>query len=118
MKKITFLIGPIILIILSISVVINIKNQFLTLNMAKNENFSLNKKIREFEESNSVLTRRIEYSSSSAFIDQKMRENFGLGEENDVWLDLSPERKIELNVDNKEVIEVPKYKQWLGLFTQ
>lgn len=102
---------------MTISLLINIKTQFSTLEMAKKENILLIKKIREMDESNKFLSQQIQYATSDAFVAQKAREDFGMGEEGDVWLKLKPEQKVDLRVEEKKETEA-NYKQWLKLFTQ
>jgi len=104
--------------IVLISTIFNIKNQFLTLSEAQQKNDQLQSKIEKLTEMKQKLQKEIEYATSSAFREQQTRQLLGLGQNNDVWLQLPEERKIDLYQATNEVIEVPKYRQWLNLFTQ
>jgi len=117
MKKINWLIW-VLAVMVTISLIFNIKNQFLTLKMAGDENVTLNKEIKQLDESNKDLIKQINYSTSSAFVDQKAREYFGLGNGSDAWLILPPEKKIELDLNPTEIKETTKFRQWLNLFTR
>src|SRR5690606_14669255 len=117
MKKIAWLVW-ILITMMTISLVINVKNQFLTLKMAEEENVDLIRKIKKLDETNKNLIKQLEYSTNSAFVDQKARDYFGLGTENDVWLILPPEKKIDINFGQEKKQEIPKFRQWLGLFTE
>jgi len=114
-KKIfLIIIGGIILI----STFLNIKNQYSTLKEAENKNAELQSKIQNLVVSKQKLGKQIEYATSSAFREQQTRELLGLGQENDVWLALPEEKKIDLVQETNEIVEIPKYRQWLNLFTQ
>jgi len=104
--------------IVLISTSINIKNQYWTLKEAKNKNAQLQSKIEKLITSKQKIEKQIEYATSSAFREQQTRELLGLGQQNDIWLILPEEKKIDLYQETNEVVEVPKYKQWLNLFTQ
>jgi len=114
-KKILLFLGVSIVLILTI---FNIKNQFFTLIGAKNKNAELEIKIENLVKVRQNLKKQIEYATSSASIERQSRQLLGLGTKDDVWLDLAPEKKVEFYQDILEVVEVPKIKQWLNLFTQ
>jgi len=111
-----------LLIILGIaligSIVNNIKTQYITLKEAKNLNLKTGKEIAKLIEENKILNQKIEYATSSAFIEQKAHENFGMGKENDIWLKLNEEENIDLFPKTNQVEEIPKISQWIRLFTQ
>ncbi|MDD4785033.1 MAG: septum formation initiator family protein [Candidatus Shapirobacteria bacterium] len=100
------------------SIISNIKNQYNTLREARKINLKTEKEIIRLVEENQILSQKIEYATSSAFIDQKAREDLGMGRENDVWLKLEKEEDINLFPKINEVEEVPKIRQWIRLFTQ
>ena len=105
-------------LILTGSIINNIKTQYITLNEAKNLNLKTEKEIIKLKQENQILNQKIEYATSSAFIDQEAHENLGMGKENDVWLKLNEEENIDLFPKTNQVEEIPKIRQWLGLFTQ
>ena len=100
------------------SIINNIKTQYIILKEAKSLNLKTEREIVKLSQENQILNQKIEYATSSAFIDQKAHENFGVGNENDVWLKLKPEENIDLFPKVNQVEEIPKIRQWLGLFTQ
>jgi hypothetical protein len=114
-KKIFLLL---IVSIVLISTIFNIKSQFFTLKDAEQKNAELQSKIEKLIVIKQKLQKQTEYATSSAFREQQTRQLLGLGQSNDVWLRLPEEKKIDLYQETNEVIEVPKYKQWLNLFTQ
>jgi cell division protein FtsL len=107
-----------ILSIILVSTVFNIRSQFSTLNEAEQKNTDLEVKIDNLTKIEQKFKKQIEYATSSASIEKQTKELLGLGTENDVWLNLTPEKKIEFYQDVAEVTETPKYQQWLNLFTQ
>ena len=114
-KKISFsLIG----LILIISTLLNIKNQYLTLKDAEKKNDELKMKVENMTKLKQKMVKQIEYATSSAFVDQQKRQLLGLGTENDYWLILPEEKKLNYYNEATEQIEIPNYQQWLELFTQ
>jgi len=114
-KKILLFLGVSIVLVATI---FNIKNQFITLAGAKKKNAEMEAKIENLTKVRQNLKKQIEYATSSASIERQGRQLLGLGTKNDVWLDLAPEKKVEFYQDVLEVVETPKIKQWLNLFTQ
>ena len=100
------------------SIINNIKTQYGTLKEAKNLNLRTESEIAKLAQENQILDQKIEYATSSAFIDQEAHENFGVGRENDVWLKLNEEEDIDLFPKVNQTEEKPKIKQWIELFTQ
>jgi cell division protein FtsL len=104
--------------IVLVSTIFNIKNQFFTLKGAKQKNAELEVKIDNLIKNEQKLKKQIEDATSSATIERQAKELLGLGTENDAWLKLTPEKKTEFYQEVQEVVEVPKIRQWLNLFTQ
>lgn len=100
------------------SIVSNITTQYGTLQEAKRQNLKMEQEIAKLSQDNKILNQRIEYATSSAFIDQEAHDKLGMGKENDVWLKLKPEENIDLFPKVNEIEEVPKIRQWIRLFTQ
>ena len=100
------------------SIVNNIKTQYGTLKEAKKLNLKMEKEIFELIQENQILSQKIEYATSSAFIDQEAHENLGMGKENDVWLKLKEEENLDLFPKVNKTEEIPKINQWIRLFTQ
>lgn len=118
MKKIKSILWISLTVFLTLSVFFNVKNQFLNLEDAKNKNDDLENKIEILKTEKQKLIKKIEYATSSAFVDQQTHEELALGTENDVWLILPTETEIDLRPEINEDKETPLYKQWLGLFTR
>jgi cell division protein FtsB len=105
-------------LIITGSIINNIKTQYDTLREAKRLNLKTEKEILKLSEENQILNQKIEYATSSAFVDQEARDKLGIGRENDVWLRLKPEEDIDLFPKINQVEEIPKISQWIRLFTQ
>lgn len=114
-KKISFSLVGLILII---STVLNIRNQYLTLKEAEHENNELIFKIENMTRLKQKMIKQIEYATSSAFVDQQQRQLLGLGSENDYWLILGEEKKLNYQNEVTEEFEIANYRKWLNLFTQ
>jgi len=99
------------------SIISNIRTQYGTLQEAKRQNLKMEKEIAKLTQDNEILNQRIEYATSSAFIDQEAHDKLGMGNENDVWLKLKPEENIDLFPKVKEIEEISKIRQWIALFT-
>ena len=100
------------------SIVNNIRTQYSTLKDAEKQNLKIEKEIANLTQENEILNQRIEYATSSAFIDQEAHDKLGMGKANDVWLKLKAEENIDLFPKINEIEEVPKIRQWLKMFTQ
>lgn len=108
----------IFLSIIGISGIINISKQFFLLKEARANNRKVEDKVNELIEINGKLERQIESATSSAFIEQTARNNFGLGTENDFWIIATPEDKnLNLYPEKNKTEEKPFYQQWINLFT-
>lgn len=114
-KNISFrLIG----LVLIISTLLNIRNQYLTLKEAEKKNNELKIKVENMTKLKQKMVKQIEYATSSAFVDQQKRQLLGLGTDKDFWLILPEEKKLNYYNEVTEKIEIPNYQQWLNLFTQ
>lgn len=107
-----------VLLILAIVMVNNIKNQFITLREAKQQNQKMEIEILGYKEENKILGQEIEYAATDDFLEGEMRDKLGLGTSGDVWLILTDEENIDLYPKADEFDDVPIIEQWLRLFTQ
>ncbi len=105
-------------LIISISTIGNIKTQYDTLKEAKKQNVRIENEISKLNQDNQILDQKIEYATSSAFIEQEARDKLALGNKNDAWLKLGNEENIDLFPKVNENKEIPKIKQWISLFTR
>lgn len=97
----------------------NIFKQYTTLVEAKKENQKLAEKIQETEKENKILIQKIEYATSSAFIEEEARDKLGLGNKNDYWVNMSTDTSGGswypfVNIGDTE----STLKQWINLFTR
>lgn len=76
----------VILAVLTISAWINIWQQAITLNEARNRNQGVQNKIAKLELANKNMEKQIEYATGSAYEQRKVREYLGLGGVDDHWL--------------------------------
>jgi hypothetical protein len=111
------------LLVLSIVVVLstsfNVLNQYNTLLLAKSKNEELKISLEKMKIKKQQLAKKVEYATSSAYIDQQKRELLALGSEGDVWLDL-PKNGEEITYKqevNETKIET-NWEKWIKLFTQ
>lgn len=118
MKKNRSIWWIIILFGLAISVLLNIKNQYFTLKEAENKNDQLVKKIEDLNSEKQKLIKKIEYATSSAFLDQQIRDKLAMGTENDVWLIVPTEIQADLRPQVNEDKKQANWQQWLNLFTR
>lgn len=100
------------------SIINNVVTQYLTLKDAQQQNWEKEQTIEKMTEENKILEQKIEYATSSAFIDEELHDKLGLGKTNDAWLNLGPEENLDLSPKVNETIETPPIKQWIKLFTQ
>ena len=115
-KKITL---PLIAIVFLVSTFLNIKNQYITLQKARLKNEELKVTIEKMKIKKQQLIKKIEYASSSAYIDQQKRELLALGTETDMWLDLpKKEDKTEYKPEINEAKIETNWEKWTKLFTQ
>ena len=106
-------------IIVLLSTFFNVLNQYNTLKMAKQKNEELKVSLEKMKIKKLQLIKKIEYATTSAYIDQQKRELLALGTEGDVWLDLPKnEEKIEYKPEFTEANIETNWEKWSKLFTQ
>lgn len=105
-------------LIISGSIIVNIKTQYSTLKEAEKQNLKIENEISKLSQENQILSQKVEYATSSAFLDQEARDKLALGSENDVWLKLGEEKNIDLFPKINETKKIAKIKQWISLFTR
>jgi hypothetical protein len=118
MDKIKIISFRILGLVLIISTLLNIRNQYLTLKEAQKKNNELEIKVENMTRLKQKMIKQIEYATSSAFVNQQQRQLLGLGTENDFWLILSEEKKLNFYNETNEDVKIPNYQQWLNMFTQ
>jgi hypothetical protein len=119
MKRTKNLALLILSIIVLLSTFFNVLNQYNTLRMAKQKNEELKVSLEKMKIKKQQLIKKIEYATTSAYIDQQKRELLALGTEGDVWLDLvKNEEKIEYKPEITEVKTEINWEKWINLFTQ
>lgn len=105
-------------LIISVSIIGNIKTQYDTLKEAKRQNMKIENEIAKLSQDNQIISQKIEYATGSAFLEQEARDKLALGNRNDTWLKLGDEENIDLFPKVNESEEIPKIRQWISLFTQ
>lgn len=103
---------------LVVSVFFNIKNQYFTLKEAENKNDQLTNKIDELKLEKQKLIKKIEYATTSAYINQQIHDKLAMGTENDVWLMVPTEVQADLRPQVNEDVKQPNWRQWIDLFTR
>ena len=106
-------------VIVLLSTLINIKNQFNTLKSAKSKNEELTLKLEQMSVLKNNLIKKIEYATSSAFVNSQRKELLGLGTDDDYWLDIEENQKRPEEIIRQvyETKEESNFKKWLKLFT-
>ncbi len=108
-----------ILLVVTVSMWINILEQWGTLLEARKKIADIKGNNAMTEEEVRRLTKKVEDSTRSAYLAQQARDKLGLGEENDYWLKLPEEdRDLDLYPRAKEEVKKEIWRQWLDLFTK
>ena len=105
-------------LIISVSIIGNIKTQYSTLKEAEKQNLKIEKEISIINHENQILDQKVAYATSSAFLEEEAHDMLALGSGDDVWLKVGEEKNIELFPKMNETEEIPKIKQWINLFTR
>jgi hypothetical protein len=119
-KSIKTAILTIVLIVVILSAGTNVYNQWTTLRQAIGRNQEMGRGIKVLTEENRNMMKQIEYATSSANINRKLREYTGTGTSSDYWL-LMPEEagSSGITIEETAVIgEKPVIVQWWNLFTK
>jgi hypothetical protein len=105
-------------LVIVVSTLINIKNQFETLETAENKNEELKIKLDQMNVLKNNLDKKIEYATTSAFVDSQRKELLGLGTNEDYWIDMPRENtEVEIIRDVYETRQETNIQKWLRLFT-
>jgi predicted transcriptional regulator len=107
-------------IVVLLSTLMNIKNQFNTLESAKTKNEELKLKLEQMNVLKNNLIKKAEYATSSAFANSQRIELLGLGIDNDYWLDIkeNSDKPEEIIRQVYETEKKSNFRKWIGLFTQ
>lgn len=105
-------------LIISGSIIGNIKTQYSTLKEAEKQNLKIEGEISKLSFENQILNQKIAEATTSAFLEKEARDKLAMGEPNDVWLNLGEEKNIELFPKINEEEKVANIKQWISLFTR
>jgi len=109
----------VVLVILTVSAWTNIRQQATTLNEARKRNQDNQTKIAALEIMDKNVAKQIEYATGSAYQQQKVREDLGLGESGDSWLEVDLGK-----VNDVAAGEIPDsgskaiIRQWWDLFAK
>lgn len=106
-----------VLIITIISTIINTIKQFITLKEARNKNIYLSEELINLEKDNKNLLRKIEYATSSAFLEQQSRIILGLGTNDDYWIEDKVQAEVSLYPEIKKQEKEANILKWIKLFT-
>ena len=114
-SKFTWIVATLVIVI---STLINIKNQFETLKVARAKNEELEIKLEQMTILKNKLNKKIEYATTSAFVDSQRKELLGLGTNDDYWLDITEDNtKVEIIRNVYETKQELNIQKWLRLFT-
>ena len=87
-----FGVGAIALVVI-LSALGNINKQYRTIKEAKQKEADLEKTVLELKNENNILRQKVEYATSSAAINRRLRGEMGVGTNDDYWIELPPEAK-------------------------
>ncbi|MBP9817628.1 hypothetical protein KBC75_02605 [Candidatus Shapirobacteria bacterium] len=76
-----------------ISALGNINKQYWTIKEARQKESDLQETVVELKTENNVLKQQLEYATSSAAINRRLRGEMGVGTQDDYWIELPPEAK-------------------------
>jgi hypothetical protein len=113
--KLLILTGGLLTLLLSSG--LNIYRQWTTLRKAEDRNKSMEDKLEKLEEENRHLKAKIEIATTSAYIDRKYREFFGMGGKDDYWL-IIPKDSTESSLKREITVvdDEPNIIKWWNLF--
>jgi len=118
LKKFTNLIVKIVWLMFVLASISNMLKRIQSANRAISENRKIEEEIGILREDNIKLEQNIRYASSSAFVEAKAREYFGLGGINDYWLKLPDMSLEEVKEEDASSKDVRNWEKWLDLFTK
>lgn len=105
------ILGAILLLAVG-SVWVNMIGQWSNLIRAWRKVAQNEEEIKKLTEENRIWEKKIEYSTSSAYLEQQAREKLGLGGPDDYWLVLPPEDKnLDLYPKTSEVEKKPWWRR-------
>jgi len=115
-KRIKEILLYLVLILISLSSLRNSIKQILILSEAKKENNLLSGQIAIFNREKHDLLEKIEYATSSAYINSEIRDKFGLGTKDDYWLKIPELNMEELHPKIEIVKNESNLVKWWKLF--
>jgi cell division protein FtsB len=109
----------IILLVIIVSSLSNVINQYKTLVDAQKINNDLELKNAKISQEINDLKQKTEYASTSAYRQRRARQFLGLGNSSDRWI-IFPKLEGNTNIGQKinESGTLPKYIQWWERFTK
>jgi len=108
-----------VMLVIIISSLSNVINQYKTLVDAQKVNNDLELKNAKISQEISDLKQKIEYATSSAYRQRRARQFLGLGNSTDRWIILPKfDGNINIGQEVNESKTLPKYIQWWERFTK
>jgi hypothetical protein len=105
--------------VILVSTVYRIVNQVVTLGKARGENRVLMGEILRLEAENKSLLRKIEEASSSASREARIRNDLGMGKEDDYWVIMPKDIAFDDLYPKYNLGDVkPNWLEWVELFTR
>lgn len=86
MRLIKFIGLNLIMAYIGIGAIVNVFRQYNIIKQAKVKNAQLKEQIVRLDEENHKYKLMIDYATSSAYLDQQVRDKLGLGKPGDVWI--------------------------------
>ena len=107
-----------ILIIIGTAAIIRITVQYNILREAKIKNAEVQGKIEKLKEDNLIWIAKINYATTSAYMEREVRNKLGMGKEGDVWINESTQADIDLYPKVETTKDKNNWQEWIDLFTR
>jgi hypothetical protein len=118
MKLIKNWLGSVILLIIGVAACVRVFGQYNILREARITNAEIIGKIEKYREENEKWKMKIQYATSSAFLEQQVRNQFGMGNTTDVWVDEINEPDLDLYPKTEIKDSKNNWQKWIDLFTR
>ena len=118
MKLIKNWLGSLVLLIIGVAACVRVLGQYNILREARITNAEIVGKMEKYQEENEKWRMKIQYATSSAFLEQQVRNQMGMGKATDMWIDEVNEPDLDLYPKAEIKENRNKWQKWIDLFTR
>ena len=117
-KKVKSVVFGVVVIYLTYLSLVNVYRQWITLKSAQSRKEVLQQRVVDLEKEKKKYSKLVDEATTSAIIERKQRQYFGIGGGDDYWI-VVPSATEEAKIVNEvnEVQSSPNVIKWWGLFT-